>query len=116
MNAPKHTPGPWGYTIPDRVVDFVRPGRIPRGICLMNPAPAEGDTDANGTLIAAAPEMLEALKASNRALITERDVLFDSVRNNAGEVDDPRDGELVAEFDALIAANKAAIAKAEGAG
>ena len=72
--------------------------------------------EANARLIAAAPALLKALEASNKALIAERDCLYDSITISAGEIVDPIDGEALAEADELIDANRAAIAKATGDG
>lgn len=64
----KHTPGPWfivGWEIHDRTTYFnthgVRTGETPNSICALHPMPCD-NVDANARLIAAAPELLEALE------------------------------------------------------
>ena len=58
--------------------------------------------------------LLAALKQSTVLLINQRDVDFDSATNSDGEYDCLGDRELIAEQDAQIAKNQAAIRKAEG--
>jgi hypothetical protein len=79
----KHTPGPWH----DRVNEFGQQ-------CIYNPDTwvATCKTPANARLIAAAPEMLEAIRA----------ILFQVIQGK------------VLERDACITQARAAIAKAEG--
>ena len=60
----RHTPGPWRVSFtplaPQRFQ--IRAGEfINRRICVMDDQPDDGD-EANALLIAAAPELLEALK------------------------------------------------------
>ena len=82
-----HTHGPWKrFDTPDYAEIH------PKGGCLPSPIALVGKPD-DADLIAAAPDLLEALKASNDKL---RSVVFD------GD-DHP-----------LVAANNAAIAKATG--
>lgn len=64
MNT-KHTPGPW--TLEDRGYKFVvsKPGKgyITRDVCRMDASTMSAfDQDANARLIAAAPDLLEALR------------------------------------------------------
>ena len=103
-----HTPGAWEY-VELGSGDWAIRDRYVRHLALVYKSDA---MEANARLIAAAPDMLEALKASNRTLIAERDVIYDSITNSAGEITDPADGEGLAEYNALIDANRAAIAKA----
>lgn len=73
MSETKHTPGPWHYTQQDQQVHL--PGDHSKSIAdirgwgwiqkLPNP---EEIQDANGKLIAAAPELLEALIAAQNLI------------------------------------------------
>lgn len=61
----KHTPGPWTWEYSrDRKCIFIN-GRMAQ-VDADDPDPGE-DPEANANLIAAAPEILEALKAFNSA-------------------------------------------------
>jgi hypothetical protein len=61
------------------------------------------------------PEVLEALQASNRELIAQRDSFYDSVTTPDGVYDHEDDRAEVARLDALIDANRKALAGAEAA-
>lgn len=97
MNAAKHTPGPWtirehpnsgaGVYIEPGIGEVYGAGRIPA---------------ANARLIAAAPELLEAMNAALDALSCEGDYEHLS-RRSSGE-----------QIDAAHSLLFAAIAKAEG--
>lgn len=72
----KHTPGPWRTELGDRAAYHIHERRLilpPHGsesgapIAKMNEG-FDGVSEANARLIAAAPEMLEALKAANAAI------------------------------------------------
>jgi hypothetical protein len=103
----KHTPGPWNR---ERYDTGGNPGRYFPITAIRNGkhcriAESGGDSDlpseeikANGTLIAAAPELLQALKN-----------LADAVEDHDNHVDQG----LAAHHDSMQAA-RAAIAKAEG--
>jgi hypothetical protein len=65
----KHTPGPWilvGSEVHDRPTRFdddgVRVGETPCMIASASIMPNKGQREANARLIAAAPELLEALR------------------------------------------------------
>lgn len=66
----KHTPGPWGYEMDDYVTQvFVidrDPGRLV--IAEVNEQPEQ---EANARLMAAAPELLAALKRAEQAIHSE---------------------------------------------
>ncbi len=112
----EHTPGPWRVDRSDwGQPQFINAGDTPL-VALWGYVSEKTTVEANARLIAAAPEMLEALKASNRTLIAERDVIYDSITNSAGEITDPAEGKGLAEYNALIDANRAAIARATGDG
>ena len=76
MSAKKYTPGPWKacwYEVHDRDTqhgeDGARIGSTANCICTVHFVPAPTDTrKANARLIAAAPEMLEALTQTIRCL------------------------------------------------
>jgi hypothetical protein len=97
MNNTQHTPGPW--SLEDRGTKFIvsKPGDgyITREVCRMDSSTmAAFAQEANARLIAAAPDLLEALQAI--ASIDVHSALTE------------------AEADAIHAAASAAIAKATG--
>ena len=114
-----HTLGPWCIDPEYDHEQVTGPDGITVADCLIV-APRGGPSleriRANARLIAAAPALLKALEASNKALIAERDCLYDNITISAGEITDPADGEDLAEYNAMIDANRAAIAKATGDG
>lgn len=57
-------------------------------------------------------DLVKALEAATKELISERDCLCDSVTTEDGEYTDPADGEGIAELDALINQCQSALAKA----
>lgn len=65
MNKPTHTPGPWTLK-PNGVISGGKPIQLPNGEAVQQVAMAtyldDGDREANARLIAAAPELLEALR------------------------------------------------------
>ena len=71
MNEPKHTPGPWTA---DTTKQYSRQARVEGGngklVCSVgngeNPDIVFDEWAANARLIAAAPDLLEALKAISR--------------------------------------------------
>ena len=94
MSAPKHTPGPWGY---DGAYDVVMRDDVGAWIACVNFEHVdEEQAVADAHLIAAAPEMLEALKRLRAVATQSLDIdLIDGGLDALAEVD-------------------AAIAKAEG--
>lgn len=96
MSAPKHTPGPWHVNMIGGREPQIWAGR---NLCVAKVnmgLPAHHD--ANARLAAAAPEMLEALKAA-------RMIVEDSVGH---------DLYVAGHIDSLLAKIDAALAKAEG--
>ena len=96
MSAPKHTPGPWVFEPADDTPGYREPAAVQVGSYRWRPIARvyePSQTEADGNLIAAAPDMLEALREMIAASGPE-----------AGEVD-----RRLALKDARIA-----IAKAEG--
>ena len=112
MSAPKHTPGPWVSSEVNQlgspvVVGFtVTAGRasvakIAHRLSGFSAAPPNEAAEANARLIAAAPELLDALKAFVEAMAAVNPL-------------DPAD--LPRRMGLLVPAARAAIAKAEGRG
>jgi hypothetical protein len=98
-HAAKHTPGPWLAT--KRPIDSRYQIEAADGSRLVT-LPFSDTIESDARLIAAAPELLEALKS-----------LFEHcamMHNQWGE------GDNTKQADAAIAAGKAAIARAEGLG
>ncbi len=99
----EHTPGPWCVTRSDwGQPQFISASGDTPLVALCGYVSEKTTVSSNSRLIAAAPEMLEALTASNRTLIAERDVIYDSITNSAGEITDPAEGKGLAEYNALI--------------
>lgn len=81
MGNTKHTPGPWeiGYGDNSHSLGVFTKKMLDTGtaeppICLVSPITLANDTDnANARLIAAAPELLEALEAVRRHGLIEKD-------------------------------------------
>lgn len=67
-----HTPGPWIVLSPENRRGQKQPPRIAlegrAGIIATVGLPSEGDRDANARLIAAAPEMLAALRGAIKVI------------------------------------------------
>jgi len=95
----KHTPGPWTFTKARTIIHIsngVRPiAEVP---CRADKRTVYPEAEANARLIAAAPEMLEALKA-----FAEMPTSDESPGTHPDH-----------DMDELIFAARAAIAKAEG--
>jgi hypothetical protein len=90
MSDRKHTPGPWKF-----LVAFGRVEAESRLICSIAASVKEGnlrDAMGNGALIAAAPELLEALEAYVNAC--EQDIKLGSTTERAIEVIRKAKGEL----------------------
>lgn len=100
MDTPKHTPGPWHAEGPDEFGDFnihTPAYRLAIGAAVSNMRP-EDETVANANIMAAAPDLLEALKGM---------LAHSCVADSAAEDKDPEDH-------AAESAARRAIAKAEG--
>jgi hypothetical protein len=106
MSAAKHTPGPWFVPFRERgnlyVEAKIRPGWL-QEVAACGPTEIQGQQAANARLIAAAPELLEALKGA----VTELLAVVNSL--NAEQM--PHDGD---DFHERLGAALAAIAKATG--
>ena len=59
-------------------------------------------------------ELARCLRASTDALVLDRDALYESVTTDDGTYMDPDDERQVREYDELIEANRAALARAYG--
>jgi len=100
MNA-KHTPGPWFYDEDFQLVE-TDDGQFLASM-KFSQSPAVGAAEANGTLIAAAPDLLEALQELSKSFISKY-------------IDDERsDFEIAMHRERWEAKARAAIAKATGA-
>ena len=107
MNELKHTPGPW-YALPARAGFYIQAENdIIVDTADQNARYGTIDDEANARLIAAAPELLEALKALHHAVCGETG-FAEAVRNCSG-IAYPWEP-----LDAADLAARAAIAKAEG--
>ena len=112
MTAPKHTPGPWNSEGPDDFGDhnIHEPTcRLAIGAVVPNMRPDE-EVAANARLIAAAPDMLDALHALLSALDQE---IIDRLDDAIWVSSQLEPAKLAALLNARDAA-RAAIAKAEG--
>jgi hypothetical protein len=65
-------------------------------------------------LIAAAPELYGRLEAATKALVDVRDGYYECMSRPDGTIEREEDAEAIAEMDAEIAANQAALARARG--
>lgn len=112
MSETSHTPGPWE----------IRESKQGEGVCIyagqygigkvwnLNDNP---ENEANARLVAAAPELLVALKSARAIIQDDRDAMFESVTvagiaSTMDEIDRPHIDRL----DAALADIDAAIAKA----
>ena len=117
MAETKHTPGPYEAADRGDYRDFHGNCRVILGddkriaIVFHNGTEEE---EATTNLFVAAPEMYEALKASTKSLIAERDTFYDGISDENGEIRYGFDREELARTDALINANQAILAKSEG--
>jgi hypothetical protein len=93
-SKPAHTPGPWSLDCGDLAIG----GEVVCSARLAPEAASDGERAANMRLIAAAPDLLAALREICRM---------------AGQMDTHRQPPVLISYDAIIAV-RAAIAKAEG--
>jgi hypothetical protein len=111
MSKAKHTRGPWKVFEPTRE----RPSRISvsteSGLVDIYDAPLTRETEANARLIAAAPDLLEALEALMDHPHAHLEDHIYEIREREGE---GWEGEAVKSWGATIVKVKAAIAKAKG--
>jgi hypothetical protein len=111
-DAPKHTPGPWKVVKPFDDYDEWRVAIDDGdpGVAVVAVMDGQPEDAANAQLMAAAPEMYEALVAINAGWATPKEC-------SHGEEPDYCDGcryEMELAVAAAIKAARAAIAKAEG--
>ena len=112
MSKPKHTPGPW-HKSEDKNGN-VRVGSANHSIALLNNPLLFQFVEADARLIAAAPEMLEALTALFAASPHDMSDMLEAFRARQKHNPAVRANDLNAKFaDALLLA-QAAIAKATG--
>lgn len=74
MRPNKHTPGPWtnnGYSAKDFVFDVATEDnkKLIAKVSIFSGEPETKEAQANAALIAAAPEMFEALEKINQSLL-----------------------------------------------
>lgn len=116
----KHTPGPWYWDsdpIKGDPLSRVRYRVAARGRTITQCYYSSGDeaSEWDTRLIAAAPDLLEALRIAREIVVTERDAAHQGVVNpSTGVIDDSDDADWVAEYDRALAQIDAAIAKATG--
>ena len=112
----KHTPGPWTVydDSNDGKTNRIEIVAIGKTIChIYHSVPVEDLPNAN--LIAAAPDLLEALMMCRQHMKEERDMIFDCVKNfKTGNVDDHDDAQAIKDFDSRLSYVDSVIAKAEG--
>lgn len=83
MSAVKHTPGPWSFDGPAHSIIVWGPTPELR-VCFMT---SDGPAEANARLIAAAPDMLEALSEARTTI----SILRTQVMVDIGRCADPRE-------------------------
>lgn len=96
MSESKHTPGPWMMaTRPSSIVGWpvVAPYAMGRSVC--NVTAGHDESAANARLIAAAPDLLAALKDARETIIQHV--------NSRGSEAEGSSADWVAEIDAAIA-------------
>ena len=103
-----HTPGPWKYCGQGEVCDQ---NDIPIAECYLRTDNIDAD-NRNGALIAAAPDLLEALRHALSWLITDRNTFAECARNPITKAMDGDDQIILAGYDDVIDTAEAAIAKA----
>jgi hypothetical protein len=103
MSEQMHTPGPWFTSQPHGTIyiEARLRGSTLQEVAACGPTEAEGQREANARLIAAAPELLDALVFAEEWL-TRAEALLDR-----GEDDSPN-------FEPAILMARAAIARARG--
>jgi hypothetical protein len=120
MTQDKHTPGPWfvtpdGYRVTDKNVALddsgARHGETPNIVIF-------AETKANARLIAAAPDLLDALRATLGELLCVRDYIDDASRGQlryrgASDLSEMA-GDDLTRLDEQIATVRAVIACATG--
>lgn len=114
-NIPLHTPGPWLNRGPFRFITARTPlGGIVIADVVKTDQRPDAEADANAQLIAAAPDLIEALEALLALIDPEGIGTFDGVRDIAALR--PTNGEMVFKGSFLERAvnARAAIAKARG--
>ena len=111
----KHTPGPWllenrGYKF---IVSKPGDGYITRDVCRMDGSTmAAFEQEANAQLIAAAPDLLEALKTVTSHLVAAHSLLERGGKKAAAS--DRMFAQMMKDYEKAFEAGRAAIAKAGG--
>lgn len=109
----KHTPGPWLLSPTDDTIVIDATGNE---VAAVDGDYNDPDTwpqmEANGRLIAAAPEMLEALKETVASLIDAVSLLKRGSKKDAPS--DTMFNMMIADYEKAIKQGRAIISKAEG--
>ena len=120
----KHTPGPWigagpsfGLKFPKYTTEIVTEWEDGEGnvvsICELPFSEHDDENEANARLIAAAPELLKALRIAREHILIDRDSFQEAHRYPDGSME-REDQKALDRLDAKLAKINAAIAKAEG--
>lgn len=93
MSATKHTPGPWRYGLAQNYQGFfVAPGNATLTLAAVHNYPAH--TEANAKLIAAAPDLLEALKKISNWLACSQIASPEDMAQSFGDMEDLADSAI----------------------
>lgn len=114
----KHTPGPWTHEGQGDITGIEDNGfgRGPVDVCSVYLRTVEGRHEANARLIAAAPDLLEALKQAREYIAACIHSHAETVTNpTTGLVEDPEDVLAIESDQDLLNGIDAAIARAEAA-
>ena len=116
--APQHTPGPWKHlTIGRGTLVVPSDKRVLHGreVAIISPTSEVGVEYANAALIAAAPDLLAALREAVPQMQEDRDALFScgTLGDDPATLDDLT-ARGVARYDELLATMRAALSRAEG--
>lgn len=109
MTEPKFTPGPWSYRQDNATIEAV--GAVAIADVRFSGVP-DDDADANGYLIAAAPELYAALEGLFDTLIGASLCPFGLAYVKRGHFDASHDVECPCNYHAAVNAARAALAKA----
>lgn len=96
----KHTPGPWKVSQRDAEGNLTTPAIFANGVIVAVVSELPGGYEANANLIAAAPELLEALKA----LVKSNEEHNEAVSEVIGKPTGWHDGYLNDARDAILKA------------
>lgn len=109
----KHTKGPWHVGGKDGTIVYAGDGYATASCAVFHGRFSNGEVEANARLIAAAPNMLEALHMAREFINLDRVRLLDCCTRSEGEIDSD-DAAVVADYDAALKQIDEAIAKTIG--